>query len=123
MGSNHFFSFITQDIDEIPKAIPTWELEWRQLSRGKFCSKLKFARLEGIELFYLNWNQAVQIQGTSPPETISFGIEINSQGRSIWRGIECDSQDVLITADQEVDLKVPAGYEMFTVTVKQDRLL
>lgn len=123
MGSDHFLSFITQDIDEIPKAIPAWKVEWRQLSRGKFCSKLKLAQLDGIELSYLNWNQAVQIQGTSPPETVSFGVEISSPGRSIWRGIAYDSQDVLINADQEVDLKVPAGYEMFTVTVKQDRLL
>lgn len=123
MSSNHFLSFITQDIDEIPRVIPAWKLEWRQLSRGKFCSKLKFAQLNDIELLYLSWSQAVQIQGNSPPETISFGIAISSQGRSIWRGMEYNSQDILINADQEVDLKVPAGYEMYTVTIKQERLL
>lgn len=123
MGSDHFFSLTSQDVDEISAALSNWEVEWRQLSRGNFRGQIKFAQFENIELFYLSWNQAVQIQGSSAPETVSFGIEISSQGRSLWRGLEYSNQDVLISSDQEIDLKGPAGYEMFAVTVKRDLLL
>lgn len=123
MGSDQFFSLTSQDIDEIPTILSGWEMEWRQLSRGCFQGQLKFARFESIALFYLSWNQAVQIQGISPPETISFGIEIRSQGQAVWRGFKYSNQDVLINSDREIDLKVPAGYEMFIIAVKRDLLL
>lgn len=123
MGSVHFFSLTSHDVDEIPAVLPGWDVEWRQLSRGSFHSDLKLAQFESIELFYLSWNQAVQIQGTSPPETVSFGIEISSQGRSLWQGLEYSAPDVLICSDRDIDLKIPAGYEMFVVTVQRDLLL
>lgn len=123
MGSDHFFSLTSQDVDEIPAVLPGWELEWRQLSRGIFRSQLKFVQFESMELFYLSWNQAVRIQGSSPPGMVSFGIEISSQGRALWQGLEYGDQDVLISSNREIDLKVPAGYEMFAVAVKQDLLL
>jgi AraC family ethanolamine operon transcriptional activator len=123
MDSNYFFSLVSQDIDEIPEALPAWDVEWRQLSRGGFCGQIKAAQLDGIELFYLSWNQAVQIQGSAPAGTVSFGIEISSQGRSIWRGLECDTQDILINSNREIDIKIPADYKMFVVTAKRDLLL
>ena len=123
MGSDQFFSLTSQDIDEIPTILSGWEMEWRQLSRGCFHGQLKFAQFESIALFYLSWNQAVQIQGISPAETISFGIEISSQGQAVWRGFKYSSQDILISSDREIDLKVPAGYEMFMIAVKRDLLL
>lgn len=123
MGSHCFLSLTSQDIDKIPPVLPDWDVEWRQLSRGIFRGQLKFAWFDQIELFYASWNQVVQIQGRSPPETVTFGIEISSQGRAIWQGLEYDNQDVLINFNQEIDLKVPAGYEMFVVAVKRDLLL
>jgi len=123
MGSDQFFSLTSQDIDEIPTVLSGWEMEWRQLSRGCFQGQLKLAQFESIALFYLSWNQAVQIQGISPPETISFGIEISSQGQAVWRGFKYSNQDVLISSDREIDLKVPAGYEMFMIAVKRDLFL
>lgn len=123
MGNEHFFSLISQDVDEIPAAFPAWNVEWRQLSRGAFQGRLKFVRFDSIELFYLSWNQAIQIQGSSPLGTVSFGMEISSQGRSIWQGLEYDNQDVLINSNREIDIKIPTGYEMFVVTVSQDLLL
>jgi AraC family ethanolamine operon transcriptional activator len=123
MVSEHFFSLTSQDVDEIPAALAAWDVEWRQLSKGNFCGQFKSAQFNSIELFYLSWNQSMQIQGSSPPGTVSFGIQISSQGRAVWRGLKYDNQDVLINSNQEVDLKVPAGYEMFFVTVKQDLLL
>lgn len=123
MGSNYFLSLISRDIDEIPATFPAWDVEWQQFSKGLFQGQLKFARFDQIELFCLSWNQAVRIQGTAPPKTVSLGIEIGSQGRSIWQGLEYDSQDILINSNREIDIKVPAGYEMFVVTVDRDLLL
>ena len=123
MGSDQFFSLTSQDIDEIPTVLSGWEMEWRQLSRGCFRGQLKFAQFESIALFYLSWDQAVQIQGSFPPETICFGIEISSQGKAVWRGFKYSNQDVLISSDREIDLKVPAGYEMFIVAVERELLL
>ncbi|HEY9641456.1 MAG TPA: helix-turn-helix domain-containing protein [Coleofasciculaceae cyanobacterium] len=123
MDSDRFFSLISQDIDEMVAALPAQDMEWRQLSRGRFHGQLKFAQFDAIELFYLSWNQAMQIRGSLPPGTVGFGMEISSQGRSIWRGLEYDNRDVLINSDQEVDLKIPAGYEMFAVRLKRDLLL
>lgn len=123
MGSDRFFSLTSQDIDEIPTVLSGWEMEWRQLSRGSFRGQLKFAQFESIALFYLSWDQAVQIQGSFPPKTICFGIEISSQGKAVWRGFKYSNQDVLISSDREIDLKVPAGYEMFIVAVERELLL
>lgn len=123
MGSAQFFSLISQDIDEIPTVLSDWKMEWRQLSRGCFSGQLKFARFETIALLYLSWNQAVQIQGVLPPGTISFGIEISSEGQAVWQGFKYSNQDILISSNREIDLKVPAGYEMFIIVVKRDLLL
>ncbi|WP_416676091.1 helix-turn-helix domain-containing protein [Egbenema bharatensis] len=123
MGSEQFFSLTSQDIDEIPTVLSEWKMEWRQLSRGCFHGQLKFSQFESIALFYISWNQAVQIQGISPPETIAFGIEISSQGQAIWRGFKYGNQDVLLSSNREIDLKVPAGYEMFIIAVKRDLFL
>jgi AraC family ethanolamine operon transcriptional activator len=123
MGSDQFFSLTSQDIDEIPTVLSSWEMEWRQLSRGCFHGQLKFAQFESIALFYLSWDRVVQIQGSFPPNTISFGIEISSQGQAVWRGFKYGNQDVLISSDREIDLKVPAGYEMFIVAVERELLL
>ena len=123
MGSVHFFSLTSYDVDEIPAALPGWELECRQLSRGGLFAQLKLARFESMELLYLSWNQAVQIQGSLPAGMVSFGIEISSQGRALWQGVPYGAQDVLINAERDIDLKIPVGYEMFAITVQRDLLL
>jgi|JI9StandDraft_2_1071091.scaffolds.fasta_scaffold00139_15 AraC family transcriptional regulator, ethanolamine operon transcriptional activator len=92
-------SRLFEDFDEWTEAFSTWNLTSTQLSQGKFQGECAIAQFGGLQFIYASFNQALQIVGGKPANTLSFATLLTSQ----------DSE--LVAHNQRLNQKVLFGFD------------
>ncbi|SKB15009.1 putative Transcriptional regulator, AraC family [Planktothrix sp. PCC 11201] len=88
-----------EDFDQWTEAFKTWNLTANQLSQGKFKGELAIAQFGCLQLIYASANQAMQIVGDKPPNTLTFGTLLTSQDQELIAHNQRLNQKVLFGLD------------------------
>jgi AraC family ethanolamine operon transcriptional activator len=72
-----------EDFEQWTEAFSTWNLTATQLSQGKFKGELAIAQFGCLQFIYASTNQAMQIVGGKPPNTITFGTLLTPQDQEL----------------------------------------
>ncbi|MGK7928363.1 MAG: helix-turn-helix domain-containing protein [Spirulina sp.] len=108
-----------QDVDELTEIARrwNWNSDYRPLQAGNFNSTVCLAHLDDIQFTYESWSQAMNLQGESPSECLSFGI-VSYGDRNIWLGQPLFGNGIAITqASRGIDLTAKPPFALWTASV------
>ncbi|MGP1375438.1 MAG: helix-turn-helix domain-containing protein [Almyronema sp.] len=121
---NHsVMSLWSYDIDQLSESLRLWDIHYEQLQPGAVCGCLKQIQIGNVQLFRSRINRSVRSLGSSPKDTVAFGIPLQVPGRTIWHGYECEYNQILVNTNREVDFTTPDNYELFVITIYRPTLL
>lgn len=95
-----------EDFDEWTEAFSTWNLTANQLSQGKFKGELAIAQFGCLQFIYASANQAMQIVGGKPPNSLTFGTLLTSQNQELVAHNQRLNQKVLFGLDSTLETHV-----------------
>jgi AraC family ethanolamine operon transcriptional activator len=120
MDNIYTFRMQSHDFDEISASLDRWHQSYRQLSAGAFQGDIRYAYIDGVELFELYWGQIIQYQGITPPGSIGFGLPLNLIGESLFLNHRINDCDLLIQrSGQEGDLIGSQHFRIHVLTIDE----
>lgn len=88
------------DLEEHCEALsPTWNVEFKQLSRGPFQARLDYLQCDDVLCYSERWGQRLQVQGTSPAGFFMFGVAATPG--LIWDGIQVEHDSLPVKHSAE----------------------
>jgi AraC family transcriptional regulator, ethanolamine operon transcriptional activator len=91
-----FTHLLTGNFEEIATQSRGWNVEYNQLSRGRFQGGLRLLELPGIQLSIFSYNRVMHIQGHAPPGTIAFAVNLVSHGSIKFCGHQATQGELIL---------------------------
>jgi len=96
------------DLDLGAGVFDGWEMEYVQLSRGRFAAATREVRLPGVQMFLESTTVRTHQYGTARPRSYVFGIPIEMQAAGHFNGEPWCNAICVFRGDSEIDVVVPA---------------
>lgn len=108
-----------EDVDEFSEFSRGWDLEIRQLDRGRFHGSRRLITCGPIQLSHVSYNRRVEILASPQAGTRTFGIHLSQPAR--WCRREPSAGDIQAhPGGAEVEVTIPPDYDAYTLTVAED---
>jgi len=106
------------DFDEFCCNARAWDLDYRQIEPGPFCSQLLIA---GKDQMQFTWSRLARrlIQKGAPPKKLrTFGLLANSQISMFWRGQQVSGDQLFVFPDgAELNCISQSDFSVFAVSL------
>ena len=100
-----------------------WDTDYRQVTSGKFESRLKLYASSKIRLTEHRCNQKMLVAGTPPPGHVGVVLPLNQQDKGLFQGrAPAPNELCLISQQSEVYFQTPDGLRMVIATIPVSRL-
>ncbi len=107
------------DVDEFSETSRGWDLEIRQLDRGKFEGTLRQILCGPVLISHISFNRRIELRASAQAGTRTFGIHLFQPAR--WCRTSSSEGDIQShVGGAEVEVITPPGYGTYTVTVTED---
>lgn len=107
------------DVDEFSETCRGWDLEIRQLDRGKFEGALQQLSCGPILISHVYFNRRIELRASAQAGTRTFWIHLFQPAR--WCRTSPSEGDIQShVGGAEVEVITPPGYGTYTVTVTED---
>lgn len=85
----------TNDIDHCQEIVDPWKVELRQLSSGKFDSKVEYVMVDDIMFYREHWTQKILGRGHSPEGYYVISGPIDDNQTYNWNGVTVQKSKLL----------------------------
>lgn len=109
-------------LDELALAQRDWQLQYDQISRGRFTGSLQHVRLPGVRLVLEATSRAVRQRGQIGARDFGFALGLASVGASYFHGQRLDNDSIMIGRGDELDLTTPDGFLLIGIVVSGELL-
>lgn len=117
------FVIQTDDFDELSEAQIGWNLHYRLISGGAFCSSLWVESNEEIQLDCETWNQSIEIQGLSHPTNFAFVFSARADRSFFINGQHvCGNSLVALPPGIEIHAVTGAVGSLFSVSLDKSAM-
>ncbi|MCP4402975.1 MAG: hypothetical protein GY801_37435, partial [bacterium] len=117
-GRRHF-----DDFDEFSESIRGWNLDFRQLDRGKFNGDILQLRSGPVLLSRFSFNRRIELWGTTHQRFRTFGVPTEIRPTMTWRGKILERRTVqCYPSNAELEGTTPPGFTTFTLSISEERL-
>ena len=124
MPSGALRHICTCDATEQAKAQEGWNLEYEQISAGRFAGELALLELPGLSLIQESANQSIRQQGDLCRDSHLFAFITPAPGRhAVFAGHDVQAHQMLVGAGTDLDLWCPAGFSLSGMVVDLNWLL
>ena len=111
------------DVDELAEVGRTWDLDFRQLSRGAFAGDVYQAGTPSFQLARTRLRGVVHQHGTTPPGLLTFAVPAVGDIDLVWRGHTIGRDSVMVhRPSSELESVSGADFDIFLVSVSMDSL-
>ena len=111
------------DVDELAEVGRSWDLDFRQLSRGAFAGDVYQAGTPSFQLARTRLRGVVHQHGTTPPGLLTFAVPAVGDIDLVWRGRTIGRDSVLVhQPSSELESVSGADFDIFLVSVSMDSL-
>lgn len=108
-----------EDVDEFSEFSRGWDLEMRQLDRGRFHGSRRLISYGPIQISHVSYNRRVELRASAQASTRTFGIHLSQPAR--WCRREPSAGDIQThPGGAEVEVILPPDYDAYTLTVAED---
>ena len=111
------------DFEEFAQATRAWDLDFIQLDRGNFETKLIQVGVGDVLFAQAGFNRFIYQKGSSPPALWTFAILTNESSDIIWRGRQVGKKSVMIySPGSEIDAQSRPGFDVYTLSFPESLL-
>ena len=114
----------SRDIEEHRELVQPWDVDFCQLSPGRFQGSLEYVLVNDLLIYRERWSHRVAVTGTSPPGFFMFGSALPETPNVRWCG---DSAEPSMLAcgrpGSELDFTIQDGGNHVVLLVPVDKLL
>ncbi len=111
------------DFEEFAQTARAWDLDFIQLDRGKFETRLIQIGADGVQLAQATFNRYIDQKGSPPPGLWTFAILTNESSPIIWRGRDVNKKSVMIySPGSEIDAQSRPGFDVYTLSYPESIL-
>jgi len=105
------------DFEEFAQTTRAWDLDFIQLDRGNFETKLIQIGADGVQLAQASFNRYIDQKGSPPPGLWTFAILTNESSPIIWRGRQVSKKSVMVySPGSEIDAQSRPGFDVYTLS-------
>ena len=116
------FSFSNIDLYHFNRVVQTWNLNFLQLSSGKFSANLKQYISKEFQFGYAKFNKAVKQEGFSPKGVWTFAFV--NEVKIYWRNYRVQPKSVIIySPESEINAVSDANFEVLIFSITEDFFL
>jgi AraC-like DNA-binding protein len=109
------------DLEEFAETAREWDVDFRQLDRGRFRADLLQVRDGPVMLARARFSRRLRQSGAPPRGFRTFAIPADSDFRIFWRGQEVTGQQVMtFPRGGELEAASAPGFHVFTLTLPED---
>jgi AraC family ethanolamine operon transcriptional activator len=120
---NLLYSKIFDDVEHLASDSLKWDLEFLQLSAGRFHGEYQMISVHNMLIHYAKFNQAIRQRGMAPKGYRTFAILASDDIPLFWRGQRITGKDLMLfPQDGELDSVSGESFEVFTVSVPDAEL-
>jgi AraC family ethanolamine operon transcriptional activator len=112
----------SHDIDELAAAQPDWQLQYEQLSRGRFDGAVQHVQLPGVRLVLETTSQALRQRGRMGHAELGFALGRAGGGAPYFHGQRVPADAIMIGRGDELDLTTPDAHQLIGLVVDQTLL-
>ena len=87
------------DVDDLAVQARQWNLDFRQLVRGRFQGELLQFGVKGVQIGDVRFDRPVRQKGVPPRDMRTIAIPANPGFRLQWRGKSIDGQSLMVFPD------------------------
>jgi AraC family ethanolamine operon transcriptional activator len=111
----------TNDVFFQARALPKWNQDYIQISKGKFQGQVIDLNLGPIQLFRETMDKAVDQHGKPWPNSLAIGIPINVQGDGFWCGDKLEHDSIFfLKPNAELKFKTPQSSDIFVAVIDHE---
>jgi AraC family ethanolamine operon transcriptional activator len=105
------------DVDAHAQSQPQWDLQYDQLSCGRFTGFVHHVQLPGLRVIHEVSSQAVHQHGLLREEAYSFGMPTTLEGRAFFNGQSLGANGLMLGRGDELDLCSPVNFGLIAIVV------
>lgn len=105
------------DIDDYAAAQAGWQLQYEQLSPGRFEGCFRHVQLPGVRLVRESANRQVRQRGHIGEDTVGFAMAATLPGEAFFHGQPLGSDTIMVGRGNDLDMTTPDGYEHLGIVV------
>ncbi|MFM2058985.1 MAG: hypothetical protein RLY71_3370 [Pseudomonadota bacterium] len=105
------------DIDDYAAAQTDWQLQYEQLSAGRFAGYFRHVQLPGVRLVRETANRRVRQCGQIGADTVGIALAATLPGAAFFHGQPLDLDALMIGRGNALDMTTPDGYEHIGLVV------
>lgn len=108
----------TCDASEQARAQEGWDLQYEQISAGRFAGELALLQLPELSLIQESANQSIRQQGDLCADSYLFAFITPPPGQhAVFAGQDVGAHQMLVGAGRELDLWCPSGFTLSGMVV------
>jgi len=109
------------DLSDLMETIFDWELDLRQLDKGKFTGELFQIGSEQIHIIYSKINRKIEMKGNAPKGKFSFGIPKVPTSTIIWNDHKFEERRIqTYKPSAEIRAVTPPGFETYLISISEN---
>jgi len=111
------------DIDDLGKLTRSWDIDFRQISRGLLQGDITQWGSARVQLAWARLRGRVHQMGSTPAGYRTFAIPATRDIRLFWRGHDIGPDQIMVfPRSRELDCASHPDFDMLTISVKEDDL-
>jgi AraC family ethanolamine operon transcriptional activator len=113
----------TADIAQYREVVPPWDVEFRQLSAGLFCSETQYVQINGLLLYTEKWTHRTLVCGGTPKGFVMLGGPLADNIQVDWCGQNLQSNLLALGYNgSDVDFVIQDLGSHWVALIPMDRL-
>jgi len=111
------------DFDEFCHNVRAWDLDYRQIERGRFNSELLIYGNHQTQFTHARIGRKMLQRGTSPEGLISFGILADPGIQINWRNIDISGDMMFVFPENgELNSITHADFNVYVISLSEDQI-
>lgn len=111
-----------RDFDAFREAVQGWDLDFRQIDRGKFSGQLSHIITPSVILTRCAMSRKVDQYGAPPPGFRTFGLPAADGFHLRWRARDVGPGTLFQFKGNELDCVSNPGFDVFTISISEEAL-
>ena len=111
------------DFEDLQESARDWDLDFRQMDRGRFDGALQLVLMRDVRLAHVRLDRRLEQAGAPPPGLRTIAVPAHPGVRLFWRGRQVSGNQMLVyPRGSEIDAISLPGFEMYVLSFSPDVL-
>ena len=105
------------DFEDLQESARHWDLEFRQMDRGRFDGEIHMITMPGVQLGHVRLERRIEQAGAPPTGLRTIAVPADPAQRIFWRGRQVHGGQVLVyPRGSEINAISQPGFEMYVLS-------